>query len=74
LTNGENGLVTERFINCSSPQSIIKITTSPALSFEPSQYIVQCSDQNASQWTGIGSTGNILKVKPKVNQTGKMNW
>jgi hypothetical protein len=74
LTNGENGLVTETFINCSSPQSIIKITTSPALSFEPSQYVVNCSDKNASQWTGIGSTGNILKVRPKVNQTGKMNW
>jgi len=74
LTNGENGLVTETFNNCSSPQSTIKITTSPALSFEPSQYVVQCSDQNASQWTGVGRTGNILKVKPKVNQTGKMDW
>jgi hypothetical protein len=74
LTNGENGLVSETFINCSSPQSIITITTSPALSFEPSEYIVHCTDQNASQWTGVGSTGNILNVKPKVNQTGKMDW
>jgi hypothetical protein len=74
LPNGENGLVTANFIDCSSPQSTITITTSPALSFEPSQYVVNCSDKNASQWTGVGSTGNILNVKPKVNHSGKMDW
>ena len=74
LPNGENGLVTETFINCSSPQSIINITTSPALTFEPSQYVLNCSDQNASQWTGVGNTGNILNVKPKVNNSGKIDW
>ena len=74
LSHGENGLVNEKFIDCSSPEVTIKITTSPALNFEPSQYIINCRDNNASQWTGIGDTGNVLNVKPKVNHTGKMNW
>ena len=74
LPHGENGMVIEQFINCSSPQSTITITTDPVLSFEPSQYIVNCTDNNASQWTGIGKTGNVLEVKPKVNTSGKMEW
>ena len=74
LPNGENGLVTKSFNNCSSPSSTITIETSPALAFEPSQYVVNCTDNNASQWTGVGKTGNILNVKPKVNRSGKMDW
>ena len=74
LPKGENGLPTEKFIDCSTPQSTITITTDPALAFEPSEYVVSCTDINASQWTGIGKTGNILNVKPKVNGAGKMDW
>ena len=74
LNNGANGLVTETFIDCSSPSSTITIFTSPVLAFEPSQYVVNCTDVNASQWTGIGQTGNVLRVTPKVDRAGKMDW
>jgi len=74
LDGGETGLPTETFINCSSPSSTITIFTSPALAFEPSQYVVNCTEANASQWTGIGQTGNVLTITPKVNQSEKMDW
>ena len=74
LPNGTNGMVMEKFQNCSSPSSTITIKTSPALAFEPSQYVVNCTDINASQWTGVGKTGNVLEVKPKVNRSMKMEW
>ena len=74
LDGGETGLPTETFINCSSPSSTITIFTSPALAFQPSQYVVNCTDVNASQWTGIGKTGNVLTITPKVNKSEKMDW
>ena len=74
LNKGSNGLVTETFNNCNNPSSTITIFTSPVLAFEPSQYTVKCTDINASQWTGIGQTGNVLSITPKVNKAGKMDW
>jgi len=74
LNNGSNGLVIETFNNCNNPSSTITIFTSPVLAFEPSQYTVKCTDINASQWTGIGQTGNTLSITPKVNKSGKMDW
>ncbi|SFV69929.1 hypothetical protein MNB_SV-14-447 [hydrothermal vent metagenome] len=74
LDNGENGLESATFINCSNPTITVTIKTSPALAFEPSQYTVNCTNVDPSQWTGVGKTGNILSVKPKVNKSGKMDW
>ena len=74
LEEGENGLVTERFDNCNSPEVFISITTDPVLRFDPSGYTLLCTDNNASQWTGIGKTGNILNVQPKINQSHKIDW
>ena len=74
LPNGRNGMVIERFQNCSSTSSTITITTSPALAFEPSQYVVYCTDVKSSQWTGVGRTGNVLEVKPKINPLRKIEW
>ena len=74
LDNGSNGTVNEVFINCNNPSSTITIQTDPVLAFEPSEYTVNCTDANASQWTGIGKTGNVLEVHPKVNNSRKMDW
>jgi len=74
LPNGENGLVSKTFIDCSSPSSTITIGTSPVLAFSPSQYVVNCTDTDPSQWTGIGKAGNVLSIKPKVNDAKKMDW
>ncbi len=74
LNNGKNGLVREKFIDCGSPKCVIKIITDPPLKFEPSEYVVSCTENNSSQWAGIGKAGNILSIKPKVNEAGKMDW
>jgi hypothetical protein len=74
LNNGANGTVNEVFINCNNPSSTITIKTDPVLAFEPSEYTVNCTDANASQWTGVGKTGNVLEVHPKVQKTRKMDW
>jgi|GEM_PF-2222895 len=75
LTHGENGLITARFNSCSpNTSSTVTIVTDPALAFEPSEYTVNCTNIDPSQWTGIGQTGNVLRATPKVNKTGKMDW
>ena len=74
LPNGSNGLILNSFDDCSNPKITVAITTTPSLTFNPSQYVINCTDNNASQWTGIGKTGNVLSIKPKVNETGKMDW
>ena len=74
LNNGENNLIDARVDDCISAKSTtVTITTTPELRF-PSQYIINCTDKNASQWTGVGKTGNILNIKPKVGKVGKMDW
>jgi hypothetical protein len=44
------------------------------LDFSPSQYVVNCTGDDPSQWAGVGKNGNILNIKPKVNTAGKISW
>jgi hypothetical protein len=74
LPNGHNGMESARFNNCNNKKVEVTIVTDPVLDYQPNKYILNCTDNNASQWTGIGKTGNILNVKPKVNRTGKIDW
>ncbi len=75
LNGGSNHLTDAKVNDCSVFQSTtVTIITTPELKFEPSQYIIECTENNASQWTGIGKTGNILDIKPKIGETGKMDW
>jgi len=62
------------FTNCSNNRVIVTIVTDPVLDFQPNTYTLNCTDNNASQWTGVGQTGNILEVSPTVNKVGRMNW
>ena len=74
LNHGHNGTPNGTFNNCTNPTITVTISTDPVLAFNPSNYKLHCTDVNASQLTGIGKSGNILKVKPKVNKSGKMDW
>ncbi|MCK4442502.1 MAG: hypothetical protein KAU90_10880, partial [Sulfurovaceae bacterium] len=74
LPNGHNGMESAKFINCNNEKVEITIVTDPVLAYQPNKYILNCTDNNASQWTGIGQTGNVLEVKPKVHRSGKMDW
>ena len=74
LPNGHNGMENATFIDCTNNSVVVTITTDPVLNFQPNSYILNCTDNNASQWTGVGETGNILEVKPTVNKAGKMDW
>jgi hypothetical protein len=76
LEHGANGLINTIFNSCpkATPASTVTITTSPALAFNPSQYIVNCTDIDPSQWGGLGKTGNIINIKPRVEKSGKMDW
>ena len=74
LNKGSNGTVNEEFNNCNQSMVTITIKTDPVLAFEPSEYTVSCTNIDPSQWTGIGKTGNVLEVHPKVHKTGKIDW
>jgi len=74
LPHGETGITNVVFDNCSSPQVKVKIVTHPSLAFNPSEFTVNCTDIDPSQWAGIGKTGNVLKIQPKINESGKMDW
>jgi len=74
LPHGQRGLIVNKFDDCTSSSVRVTIITDPVLQFSPSEYVVNCTDKDPSQWTGVGKNGNILKAKPKVNQTGKMDW
>jgi len=74
LPAGHNGTESATFPNCVNNRIIVTIVTDPVLDFQPNTYALNCTDNNASQWTGVGQTGNILEVKPTVNKTGKMDW
>jgi len=74
LEHGENGLISNKFVDCSFSEVTVRINSFPELAFEPSEYTISCTDMNASQWTGIGKAGNILGVQPKINKSYKMDW
>ena len=74
LNHGHNGTINGTFNNCTHPTITVAITTDPALAFTPSQYTLKCTNTDPSQWTGVGKTGNVLEVKPKVDRSGKMDW
>jgi hypothetical protein len=74
LPKGHNGMESATFNNCSHNSVKVTIVTDPVLNFQPNSYILRCTDNNASQWTGVGETGNVLEVKPNVNKASKMEW
>jgi len=75
LPHGSNGMENATFTNCGANNRIeVRIVTDDVLDFQPNSYFINCTDNNASQWTGVGQTGNILEVKPTVNKAGKMEW
>ncbi|RUM69547.1 MAG: hypothetical protein DSZ07_04395 [Sulfurovum sp.] len=74
LPHGHNGIESAKFNNCNNQQVEVTIVTDPVLAYQPNSYILNCTNNNSSQWTGVGQTGNILEVKPKVNRSEKMNW
>jgi len=74
LPNGHNGLESAKFINCNNQKVEVTIITDPVLAYQPNKYILSCTNNNASEWTGVGQAGNVLEVKPKVNKSGKMDW
>ena len=74
LNHGHTGTPNGTFNNCTNPTITVTISTDPVLAFNPSNYTLNCTDVNASQWTGIGKSGNILEITPKVDKSGKMDW
>ncbi len=74
LNHGHTGTPNGTFNNCTNPTITVTISTDPVLAFNPSNYKLHCTDVNASQWTGIGKSGNILEITPKVDKSGKMDW
>ena len=78
FTDGRNGEPLTKFNNCNSPKSVVSITSSPALMYYPNgklpYYVVECIKKEASDWTGIGQTGNVMDSKSNVEIEGKMDW
>ncbi len=74
LNHGHTGTPNGTFNNCINHTITVTIATDPVLDYIPSNYTLNCTDVNASQWTGIGKSGNILEITPKVDKSGKMDW
>jgi len=74
LPHGHNGIESAKFNNCNNQQVEVTIVTDPVLAYQPNSYILNCTNNNSSQWIGVGNTGNTLQIKPKGNRSEKMNW
>ncbi|CAA6818537.1 MAG: Unknown protein, partial [uncultured Sulfurovum sp.] len=37
-------------------------------------YIISGTIKDSSTWTGVGNTGNILKMKSNTKSSGKLEW
>ncbi len=78
FTNGRNGVVMTTFSNCSVPKVNVTIKSTAGLSYNPQgnlpYYSVECTENNASDWAGVGKAGNLLETKPDVVQRGRVDW
>jgi len=78
FTTGRNGLVVTAFTDCTVPMVRVDINASSTLSYNPQgnppYYTVECTENNSSEWTGVGNAGNILEVKPTANVGGRVDW
>jgi len=80
--NGRNGVITDTFNVCNSTNDRVKVEIVPdtSLLYAPDSldghpfYFISCTDQNLSEISGIGKTGNIIGNKANANQTSKIDW
>jgi len=83
LTKGRNGLITNTFDSCNSTDDTVMVTIVPdtPLLYDANvanaghpYYTISCSDQNSSELSGIGQTGNVIKNKANNRKESKMDW
>ncbi len=86
FTNGRNGVIMTRFTNPHGTQKYrVDIYADPQLRYyggNPipnvpqgvNHYFVMGTENNASTWTGVGKTGNILYIKPNRDSAHKLDW
>jgi len=83
LTKGRNGLITNTFNACNSKNDTVMVEIVPdeAQLYSPlvttnghPSYTVSCSDQNSSQLSGIGQSGNVIDNKLNKRNDSKMEW
>ena len=83
FTIGRNGIITDTFNACNSandtvlvqivPDDVLKYSNNPLDNGNPS-YTVSCTDQNSSELSGIGQTGNIINNKANTQKASKIDW
>jgi len=83
LTNGRYSLITNRFNSCNSSNETVMVSITPdeALLYDKNPansghpyYTISCRDQNRSEISGIGQTGNIIGSKANSAKELKMDW
>ena len=83
FTAGRNGLIVTTINACvgSNDQSIIQVIPDNSLLYHENPinngiptYTVSCTDQNTSELSGIGRTGNIINSRANENKTSKIDW
>ena len=80
--DGRNGVITDTFNACNGTNDRVRVEIVPdtALLYAEDSldghpfYFVSCTDQNSSELSGIGQTGNIIRNKANANQTSKIDW
>jgi len=79
--DGREGLIFNQFNDCTnkeikvviSPNTPLLYATNPNDNGKPF-YTVSCTDNNSSELSGIGQTGNIINNEANTNQTSKIDW
>ena len=77
LPAGRNSLLFNTLNSCSASKIKVKIHTDKPLEYHPNgaspYYEIQCTLSHA-EFTGIGQSGNIIRLKGKLNIGGKVDW
>ncbi len=89
FVNGRNGTITTRFTDPHgvNKKYRLDIFPDPPLKFSSGDtllkpnipegnpdYTVEGTENNASTWTGVGETGNVLEMKANTNSAHRMDW
>ncbi|MBU1668708.1 LamG domain-containing protein [bacterium] len=82
FTTGRHGVIITEFDSCAGQQeSTVTVTPQMALRYHPNaannglpEYKVSCTNQDPSEWSGVGQTGSILNIQPSSNKASKIDW
>ena len=74
FTNGQNYMVNTTVVDANHSKNKVEIQTPPHLTYKDPNYVVVVTDNNSSQWAGIGKAGRVINTTVNTNQANKNDW